>query len=209
MTNQASEPGKHQNSHDDPELWRTASFVEQWVDKDDLRPNDRLDPMRAALAAMPYAKGESIQALDIGAGHGLFASEVLRAFPNAVVTLQDVSEPMFDIARQRLANSLGQLRFVHSDLSTAEWTSALGGPFDLAVSSIAIHNLYDLGLIAGVYRGVYAVLKPGGTFINLDHLRRVGGADGHVAWLREAGFTEVSCVTITERLERLSARKAS
>ena len=55
---------------------------------------------------------------------------------------------MFDIPRQRLATNHSQLRFVHSDLSASGWASALGEPFDLAVSSIAIHNLYDLDLIA-------------------------------------------------------------
>ena len=208
MTDQPERDRRHGHGHDDPEHWREPEFIREWVSKDDERPNDRTQPMREALAATAYAEDEVTTALDVGAGYGLFASEVLRAFPNAVVTLQDVSEPMFEIARERLADQLPRLRFVRSDLSTRDWTSEIGGPFDLAVSSIAIHNLYDEGRIAQVYKDIHDLLKPGGTFINLDHIRRVGGVEGQTAWLREAGFAEVDCVEVTQGVARLSARKA-
>ncbi|MEE9606960.1 MAG: class I SAM-dependent methyltransferase, partial [Myxococcota bacterium] len=122
--------------------------------------------------------------------------------------LQDVSEPMFEIARERFADQASHMRFALCDLGTSDWTSKVGGPFDLAVSSIAIHNLYDESAIARVYKDVYGLLKPGGTFINVDHIGRVGGAEGQTRWLRDAGFDQVECVEITERLARLSARKA-
>ena len=208
MTSQPEEVRPHRRNHDDPDQWRSTEFVDEWVSKDDERENDRVGPMREALAATPFAKDQEIRALDVGAGHGMFASEVLRAFPNAVVTLQDVSEPMFGIARERLAAQIDHLRFVLSDLGKPDWTSDLGGPFDLAVSSIAIHNLYDHELIARVYGDIHDALKPGGTFINLDHVRRVGGIEGQTAWLRDAGFADVDCVQISRSLTRLSARKA-
>jgi ubiquinone/menaquinone biosynthesis C-methylase UbiE len=208
MTSSPTPAGPHANRHDEADQWREADFINAWVTKDDGRPNDRLEPMREALAATPYAKDAAIRALDVGAGYGMFASEVLKAFPNAVVTLQDVSEPMFDISRERLADQLAQLRFVRSDMSTSAWVDELDGPFDLAVSSIAIHNLYDDGHIARVYKEIHDVLKPGGTFINLDHIRRVGGVEGQTAWLRDAGFTEVQCLEVSSNISRLTARKA-
>ncbi len=208
MTSQPERVGQHRSGHDDPERWREPAFVGEWVGKDDERPQDRVQPMRDALAATPYGRDEALAALDVGAGYGLFASEVLRAFPNAVVTLQDVSERMFEIARERFADQLPRMRFARSDLNALDWTSGAGGPFDLAVSSIAIHNLYDEALIARVYADVHGLLKPGGTFINIDHIARVGGAEGQMGWLRDAGFTSVECVTISERLACLSARKA-
>ena len=208
MTSQP-ERVQHRRGHDDPEHWREPAFVGEWVSKDDERPQDRVEPMRDALAATPYRSDEALAALDVGAGYGLFASEVLRAFPNAVVTLQDVSEPMFEIARERFADQLPRMRFARSDLNALDWTSGAGGPFDLAVSSIAIHNLYDEALIARVYADVHGLLKPGGTFINIDHIARVGGAEGQMGWLRDAGFASVECIAISERLARLFARKAA
>ncbi len=209
MTSQPEGVAKHRNNHDDPEQWRTPAFVGEWVGKDDARDRNRVQPMRDALATTPYGADDELAALDVGAGYGMFASEVLRAFPNAVVTLQDVSEPMFEIARERFADHLAQMRFVVSDLSQPSWTSEIGGPFDLAVSSIAIHNLYDEALIARVYADVHGLLKPGGTFINIDHIAKAGGPEGQVRWLREAGFESVDCLMIGERNARLSARKAS
>ena len=208
MTSQPERLGQHRRGHDDPENWREPAFVSEWVGKDDERPQDRVQPMRDALAATPYTEDETLAALDVGAGYGLFASEVLRAFPNAVVTLQDVSERMFEIARERFAGQLSRMRFARSDLNAPDWTSEAGGPFDLAVSSIAIHNLYDGTLIARVYKDIHGLLKPGGTFINIDHIARVGGAEGQVGWLHDAGFTSVECIAISERLARLSAHKA-
>ena len=208
MTSQPEQVGRHRRGHDDPENWREPVFVSEWVAKDDERPKDRVQPMRDALAATSYGAAEALAALDVGVGYGMFASEVLRAFPNAVVTLQDVSEPMFEIARKRFADQVTQMRFVRSDLSKPGWTSEVGGPFDLAVSSIAIHNLYDEALIARVYKDVHGLLKSGGTFINIDHIARAGGAEGQMGWLYDAGFTTVECVAISERLARLSAHKA-
>jgi ubiquinone/menaquinone biosynthesis C-methylase UbiE len=164
--------------------------------------------MKEALALMPFDRAQALSAVDIGAGYGLFASEILTAFPFVTVTLQDVSEPMNDLGRTRLAEHADRIRFVRSDLSSPSWTASLGGQFDLAVSSIAIHNLYDLGRIAQVYSEIHEVLKPGGAFINLDHISRVGGVEGQTDWLRQAGFVEVECVEITERLARLSGKKA-
>ena len=209
MTSQPERVAKHRHNHDDPEQWRDRAFVGEWVGKDDARDRDRVQTMRDALATTPYGADDELAALDVGAGYGMFASEVLRAFPNAVVTLQDVSEPMFEIARERFADHLAQMRFVVSDLSQPSWTSEIGGPFDLAVSSIAIHNLYDEALIARVYADVHGLLKPGGTFINIDHIAKAGGPEGQVRWLREAGFESVDCFMIGERNARLSARKAS
>ncbi len=209
MTSEPARTGQHRHNHDDPEQWRDSGFVGEWVGKDDARPRPRAEQMRDALATTPYGADDELAALDVGAGYGMFASEVLRAFPNAVVTLQDVSEPMFEIARERFADRLAQMRFVLSDLSQPSWTSEIGGPFDLAVSSIAIHNLYDEALIARVYADVHGLLKPGGTFINIDHIAKAGGPEGQVRWLREAGFASVDCFMIGERNARLSARKAS
>ena len=208
MTSKPERVAKHRHNHDDPDQWRESAFIEEWVGKDDERARDRVQPMRDALATTPYGADDELAALDVGSGYGMFASEVLRAFPNAVVTLQDVSEPMFEIARERFADHASHMRFALCDLGTTAWTSEVGGPFDLTVSSIAIHNLYDEALIARVYKDVYGLLKPGGTFINIDHIGRVGGAEGQTRWLLDAGFDQVECVEIARNLARLSARKA-
>jgi ubiquinone/menaquinone biosynthesis C-methylase UbiE len=90
--------------------------------------------------------------LDVGAGYGVVTEEVLQAFPAAHVTLQDYSQPMLDHARRRLARYSNQLSYVICDLTDPSWPQAVGGPFDLAVSAIALHNLRDPEKIFACYR---------------------------------------------------------
>jgi SAM-dependent methyltransferase len=209
MTNQGHNPRPHAQDHDDPARWQQSEFVDQWVTRDDGRLDDRLPMIQEAVAVIARDGDEAFTALDVGAGYGLLTTELLKRFPNAKVTLQDVSEPMFAHAKQRLAEKESQLRFVTSDFSQPDWAGALGGPFDVVVSAIAIHNMYDDDLISNVYQGIHDLMSPGGTFVNLDYAGQSGGVEAHLAWLRDAGFEDIDCVSATDRISRLSARKAS
>jgi hypothetical protein len=86
------------------------------------------------------------------------------------------------------------VRYAEGDLRDPRWTAAVGGPFDLAVSAIAIHNLRDLDLIAGCYAGVARVLKPGAVFLDYDLFDLIGGVAAQSASLRAAGFAHVDCL---------------
>ena len=86
-----------------------------------------------------------------------------------------------------LARGKECLRFVQSDLRDRDWTKSVGGPFDLAVSAIAIHNLGNPDQMAAVYRGVHEILKPNGVFLDCDYTH-TAKLEQHLAWLRDAGF---------------------
>jgi ubiquinone/menaquinone biosynthesis C-methylase UbiE len=199
MTNQRK--GETAHDHD----WNSAAYVQHWVSRDDGRQDDRQPLVRQTVVAIPHPHDASINVLDIGAGYGILSAEVLRVFPNAKVTLQDISAPMFDHARQRLAPDLARVSFVNTDFSAPKWTGPLGGPFDVAVSAIAIHNLYDDGLIASVYKDVRGLMAPGGVFLNLDYAEQAGGLQAQLDWLREAGFSRVDHERATDRVTLLKA----
>jgi ubiquinone/menaquinone biosynthesis C-methylase UbiE len=143
------------------------------------------------LSFAPFPCDAELDVLDVGAGYGVVTEELLRAFPTAHVTLQDYSQPMLDRARRRLADRSDQLRYVLCDLVDPAWPKQVGGPFDLAVSAIALHNLRDLEKIFACYRAIHALLKPAGSFLNCD--RFVEDIEPHLAALREAGFARVEC----------------
>ncbi len=177
---------------------------------------DRNDPGRlsAALARASsdaYARRPSLgrddRVLGIGAGYGVVSGIVLKAFPNARVTLQDYSTPMLEQAKQRLAAFAGRTSFALADLTDESWTAAVGGPFDLAVSTIAIHNLRDPQLIERVYEGVRSVLKPVGVEEDADYVF-AGGLDAHLDMLRRARFEHVSGDLKDEHLAILAAYAA-
>ncbi len=143
-----------------------------------------------ATASLP--RDAAIQVLDVGAGYGFVTEEVLQVFPHARVTLQDYSGLMFAHARERLAKASDQLTYTLSDLTDPGWTERVGGPFDLIVSAIAIHNLRSTEAIATCYRGIARLLKPGAPFLDYDIFRQFGGIESHIGLMQEAGMTRVS-----------------
>ncbi len=81
-----------------------------------------------------------------------------------------------------------------SDLTSASWSKNIGGPFDLAVSAIAIHNLRDRPTIFRCYGAIRKLLAPEGCFLDYDYFQYAGGVDVHVAAMRKAGFATVECL---------------
>jgi SAM-dependent methyltransferase len=187
--------------------WHSESYVEEWIARDLARDEERRQRLRQMLAAAPYAVEDGIAVLDVGGGYGVVTEEVLRAFPRARVTLQDYSQPMLDQARQRLAAHGERVTYAVGDLRDANWTDGVGGPFDLAVSAIAIHNLRDLGEIAACYRALAGVVKPGGVFLDYDLFGLIGGIDAQMETIRGAGFTAVDCLWQEGRLAIVRARE--
>jgi ubiquinone/menaquinone biosynthesis C-methylase UbiE len=174
-----------------PHDWHSSDYVSEWITRDTTRDGERRPLLQQMLSAAPLPRDAALEVLDVGAGYGVVSEEVLQAFPAARITLQDYSQPMLDRARQRLADHSERLRYVMCDLTDPSWPLQVGGPFDLAVSAIAIHNLRDPAKIYACYRAIRDLLKPGGYFLNCD--RFVQGVQPHVAELRESGFDRVEC----------------
>ena len=191
-----------------PHDWHSTDYVAGWITHDVARDSDRRPLLRQMLSLAPFPRESELEVLDVGAGYGVVTEELLQAFPGARVTLQDYSQPMFDQARRRLAGRSDRFSFVLCDLTDPSWPQQVGGPFDLAVSAIALHNLRDPDKIFACYRPIHDLLKTGGCFLNCD--RFVEGVDRHVVALRDAGFGRVECawqeppraIVVASRTER-------
>jgi SAM-dependent methyltransferase len=189
--------------------WHSPGYVSEWIARDLSRDEERRRRLRHMLAAAPFAADARIAVLDVGGGYGVVTEEVLGTFANAVVTVQDYSQPMLDQARQRLTAHGERVRYAVGDLRDPKWTDAAGGPFDLAVSAIAIHNLRDPGQIAACYRALAEVLTPGGVFLDYDLFGLIGGVDAQMQTIREAGFGAVDCLWQEGRLAIIRAGRPS
>jgi len=174
-----------------PHDWHSTDYVAEWITRDAARDPERRPLLRRMLSFAPFPRDAELDVLDVGAGYGAVSEEVLQAFPAARVTLQDYSQPMLDRARQHLAGRSDQLGFVLCDLVDLSWPRQVGGPFDLAVSAIALHNLRDPEKIFACYGAIHDLLNPDGSFMNCD--RFVEGIEPHLEALREAGFDSVEC----------------
>jgi SAM-dependent methyltransferase len=184
----------HDHQHDHSHDWHSQSYVSGWIDRDARRTAERQPILEALIAAVPFPRDAAVDVLDVGAGGGVVTEAVLGAFPRARVTLQDFSEKMLDSARARFAGQGRELRYVQGDLHDSTWTKNAGGPFDLAVSGIAIHNVKDLAAMAACYEAVRGLLKSGGVFLDYDHFDKFGGVPLHQHSMKVAGFKTVELV---------------
>jgi ubiquinone/menaquinone biosynthesis C-methylase UbiE len=174
-----------------PHDWHSDAYVEGWIRHDMERNDERRPRLKRMVSLAPFPHDAAISVLDIGAGSGVVTEELLGVFPNARVTLQDFSDVMLGHARQRFTHLAGHIRYVLCDLTDPSWTDRVGGPFDLAVSAIAIHNLRDLAIIGQCYREIFSVLKPSGRFLDYDRFESAGGLAAHEKLLHAAGFGHV------------------
>jgi tRNA (cmo5U34)-methyltransferase len=194
--------------------WHSSSYVETWIAKDVTRDSERQPVLRRAVELLPIGHDQPVRVLDVGGGYGMLSREVLEVLPRSTVVLQDLSEAMLEQARGRLAEYAPRVSFVQADLRDAGWVNAVGGPFEAVVSSIAIHNVRDPDVIRKIYRQVYGLVVPGGSFFNLDFVSADLSPDGtggsglvepalsenrsttatiadQLNWLKEAGFESV------------------
>ena len=175
-----------------PHDWQSADYVAGWIDHDVARDPERRPLLRKMLSSAPFPHDAELKVLDVGGGYGVVTEEVLAAFPKARVTLQDYSRAMLDQARRRLADQADRLSYVLTDLTNPTWAQHVGGPFDLAVSAIVLHNLDSREKIFACYSTIHDLLRPGGYFLNCD--RFVDGVEIHLTALRAGGFGRVECV---------------
>jgi tRNA (cmo5U34)-methyltransferase len=149
--------------------WQVAEDARAYVER-----VDREDRRAEGLALLPgllrRAPDEPVRVLDVGTGQGLLAARLLDAFPAAVAVGLDGSEPMRQIAAERMAAYGDRFRFVLGDFVSGELAAAARGPFDVAVSSRAIHHVPSDGK-KRLYAAIYNALAPGGAFFNLDGAR--------------------------------------
>lgn len=110
----------------------------------------------------------SPEILDLGAGTGLLSEFILQKYPNAKITLVDLSEKMLEIAKNRFKTH-PSIHIICQDFTTYTVTK----PYDAVVSSLAIHHLEDSDKIK-LYNSIFSYLKNQGVFINAE---QVSGED--------------------------------
>jgi len=120
---------------------------------------------RTALELLPFGADERFELLDLGAGTGLLSVMIAEAFPNARLTLFDLTPEMLTIARQRLKPLGKRVKFVTADFAKAVSSKS----YNAVVSALAIHHLPDSGK-RHLFADIFKYLTSGGVFINADQV---------------------------------------
>jgi tRNA (cmo5U34)-methyltransferase len=116
-----------------------------------------------AVDVLGLRDGRIERVLDLGAGTGLMGEAVLARYPLAHVTMLDGAAEMLAVAEQRLPER--SITTVVADLRD----ELPEGPFDAVVSALAIHHL-EHEAQRDLLRRVTARLRPGGVFVDAEHM---------------------------------------
>jgi tRNA (cmo5U34)-methyltransferase len=221
------------------EDWTDEAFVRDWLRRQEERAPERERQFSMLCSLVPHAADERFRYLDVAAGDGSLDALLLTRFSKAEATLLDGSPVMAKIAGERFESLGGRVSVVQGDLETPAWRDSIKPGFDLAVSSIALHNLEDPTRLRELYAEIFEALNDGGFFMNLDYVRApsralwplyqratrdsetgfsmairsirdyAGSVDEHIGWLREAGFSSVDCFWREFRLAIFGGFKGS
>jgi tRNA (cmo5U34)-methyltransferase len=132
----------------------------------------RYDEMLDILISCSTANDDKkLKVIDIGCGTGALSEKLLNARPDAQLTCLDMTEAMLDLAKERM-KGCSNARYVLSDLYDFQFD----GPFDLVISSLALHHIVSDEDKRSLYRRLYNALGPGGSFYNADLV--LGSDDG-------------------------------
>ena len=162
--------GLRRGTHD----WTSPEYIDKWLKSAAERDTQRGLHFWLMAQVLPFGQNDTFRVADIGCGGGAAAQVVLEAFPKSQAVCVDGSEAMLAKAKENLGSFGDRVSYVQADFSKAGWAQPLSGSgLDAAVSSKAIHNLFDAGAVRGVYDGVASMLRTGGVFVNIDNVSAI------------------------------------
>ena len=128
----------------------------RWVQRQAVQEARNAEMLEQLLAAAGAQPGERV--LDIGCGTGVTTEPYARAVgPTGHVTAIDISHPMLDAARQRIAaRGLGNVTLLRADAQTHAFEPA---SFDLLTSRLGVMFFADP---AAAFANLLPALRPGG-----------------------------------------------
>ena len=193
----------------DVNLWSNAEHSKGYLERADAIPHRR----EGEATLLEFLPERIDRFLDLGSGGGRLLGLVKAARPNADAVALDFSPAMLDVLRSTYRGD-AKTSIIEHDFS---FPLPELGAFDAVVSSFAIHHLRHERK-RSLYSEIFGVLKPGGLFLNLEHVasatprlhegflaqldltpatedpsNKLLDVERQLNWLREIGFVEVDC----------------
>jgi len=189
--------------------YQTAEKALAYLEMADRIPN-RTHGERMLLELLP-SRLERV--LDLGTGDGRLLALVLLDHPSIEGVAVDFSPTMLEKASERFRDD------PRIEVRAHDFSDSIVpfGCFDAVVSSFAIHHVEDPRK-RELYGEIFTVLRPGGVFVNLEHVsspteklhddylaalgmtreeedqsNRCTPVSTQLSWLEEIGFANVDC----------------
>lgn len=188
-------------------LWTLPEHVREYL----ARAHDIPHRAEGEAALLELLPDRLDRVLDLGCGDGRLLDLVQLTRPGVSGVAVDFSPAMLEAARARFADA-ADVEVVAHDLDDA---LPFEGDFDAVVSSFAIHHVDDVRK-QSLYAEVFGLLRPGGAFLNLEHVasptpklhrdfylaldsdpadedpsNKLSEAFAQAGWLRAIGFADV------------------
>ena len=160
------------------------------------------DFYRAAIDLIQFPRESSLKVLDLGAGTGLMAAFIAYSFPNARITMVDISNEMLERARARFELAGPRFRFEVSDYGV----DRIQEKYDVIVSALSIHHLSDEQK-RSLFKRIYGALNDDGVFVNAEQFRCATPERHkfhHERWItrvRELGVDDRDLAAALERMK--------
>ncbi|AXI79406.1 class I SAM-dependent methyltransferase [Peterkaempfera bronchialis] len=156
---------------DERQYW--ADWQRSWDRQQEWYLPDREERFRVMLDMVEAVAGTEPRVLDLACGTGSISERLLRRLPAAVSVGVDQDPALLAIGRGHFARE-PRITFAVADLKDPDWTAHLpAGPYDAVVTATALHWLPTTDLLR-LYGDLAGLLRPGGVFLNADHMPEPG-----------------------------------
>ena len=117
--------------------------------------------MELCAEAAKYVNPNAKELLDIGCGAGNYTLKMLSKIPDLHCTLNDLSLPMLEKAKERAAaQTKGNVVTIQDDMRNLDLPE---NHFDIVLAAATFHHLRDDADWELVFSKIYKALKPGGS----------------------------------------------
>ena len=118
--------------------------------------------MELCTEAAKYANPGATELLDIGCGAGNYTLKMLGKVPGLNCTLNDLSLPMLEKAKERVTPQTGgTVTLIQDDMRNLDLPNNY---FDIILAAATLHHLRDDDDWELMFNKIYNALKPGGSF---------------------------------------------
>ena len=134
-----------------------------------------LDAIEATVVAAPEAAEHGdVVVLDLACGPGAISQRLVARFPTVRTFAVDLDPLLLALGQGALGTLGGRTTWLQENLNESSWTERLsaqlgGRQLDAVMSTTALHWLAP-GTLARVYRELGQLVRPGGVFLNGDHM---------------------------------------
>ena len=148
-------------------IWKSDEVVKEWAAKANERERARIGHWQTMAKLLPFGKSDEFTFLDLGAGMGAAARNVLDYYPRSTAVLAEFSPQMISEGTRQLAPYGDRFRYVEFDMLAGAWPDAIPTHLDAVITSLCIHHMpHDRK--QGLFVEIRDHLVPGGWYFNYD-----------------------------------------